>query len=146
MELPAAGPLAHVTVALNIVTTAFLIAGYRAIRAGDRETHKVRMVAALISSALFLIVYLVNHAIHGSTPYPFKDWTRTLYFIVLIPHIILAALQLPFILRGVFLAWKQRFEAHARLMRWVWPIWLYVSISGVVVYLALYILPQFRAA
>jgi putative membrane protein len=139
---PSWGP--NLTVSLNALSTVLLIAGYRAIRGGKRELHKRIMLGALASSAAFLTVYLWHHALHGSTRYPFHDWTYTLYLLILIPHIILATLVVPFVLRGVYLAWRERFEKHARLMRYVWPVWLYVSITGVLVYLMLYIFPGWR--
>ncbi|MDA0577387.1 MAG: DUF420 domain-containing protein [Verrucomicrobia bacterium] len=140
--IPSLGP--NLTVALNGLTTLLLIIGYRAIRRKDRETHKRIMLGALASSTVFLAVYLTNHAINGSTRYPLHDWTRPLYFWVLIPHTILAALIVPFVLRGVWLAWRERFQQHGRLMRWVWPTWMYVSVTGILVYLMLYIFPHWR--
>jgi putative membrane protein len=97
------------------------------------------MAAALVTSTIFLASYLVYHAQAGSTPYPHHDWTRPLYFVVLIPHIILAALMVPFILAAVILAWKRRFRAHTRITRWLWPVWMYVSVSGVAIYAMLHL-------
>ncbi|MCE9616260.1 MAG: DUF420 domain-containing protein [Lentisphaerae bacterium] len=142
LPIPGLGP--NTTVALNALSTVLLIAGYRAIRGGRRDTHRRLMIGALASSAAFLAVYLTHHALHGSTRFPFHDWTRTVYMLVLIPHTILAAAIVPFILRGVWLAWRARFDDHKRLMRWVWPVWLYVSATGILVYLMLYILPHLR--
>ncbi|MDH3939232.1 MAG: DUF420 domain-containing protein, partial [candidate division Zixibacteria bacterium] len=86
----------------------------------------------------FLTCYLIYHAEVGSVPYPHHDWTRPLYFAILVPHVILAALMVPFILITVWLAWREKFIRHRRLARLVWPVWLFVSISGVVIYLMLY--------
>ncbi len=138
---PSWGP--NITVSLNALSTVLLVSGYVAIRRGNREAHKRIMVGALISSAAFLCVYLLHHGLHGSTHYPFKDWSYTLYLVILVPHMIIAALIVPFILRGVWLAWKERFDGHARVMRFVWPVWLYVAITGILVYLMLYIYPRF---
>ena len=124
--------------ALNGLSMVLLSLGWRAIRRGDRTRHRNWMIAALASSALFLTSYLVYHARAGSTPYPRQDWTRPLYFAVLAPHILLAGLMVPFILAAVVLAWRGRFAAHARITRRVWPVWMYVSVSGVVIYLMLY--------
>jgi uncharacterized membrane protein YozB (DUF420 family) len=96
------------------------------------------MIAALSVSALFLTCYLIYHAEVGSVPYPYHDWTRPLYFAILVPHVILAVLMVPFILITVWLAWRERFSTHRRLAKFVWPVWLFVSISGVVIYLMLY--------
>lgn len=136
--------LPNVTVCFNLLSCTLLIGGYRAIRRRAIAVHKRWMLAALCSSAGFLTSYLTHHYLHGSTPYPFQDWTRPVYFIVLIPHVILAVVVTPFILTGVWLAWRERFTVHARLMRWVFPVWLYVSITGVIVYVMLYLQPHWR--
>ncbi len=125
---------------LNSIGTIFLLIGYISIKKGNKEKHKKYMIAAVVTSALFLISYLTYHYMVGSVPYPYYDWTRTVYFVILIPHIILAALMAPFILYGLGMALKGNFEKHKKLMRFVWPVWIFVSVSGVVVYLMLYIL------
>ncbi len=124
--------------ALNTVTSIFLIRGFLAIRRRDRETHRRWMLTALTGSALFLTSYLIYHVNVGSVPYPHYDWTRPLYFAILIPHVILAGVMTPFILTGVVWALRNRFDRHRKLMRWVWPVWMFVSVSGVVIYLMLY--------
>ncbi len=124
---------------LNLISAILLIFGYVYIRSGDRAGHKKFMVAALISSALFLAFYLVYHAAVGSVPYPHHDWTRPLYFIILIPHIILAAVMTPFILIAVWHAFHASFDKHKKIVRWIWPVWMYVSVSGVMIYLMLYV-------
>lgn len=96
------------------------------------------MIAALSVSALFLVTYVIYHAEVGSIPYPHHDWTRPVYFVILIPHVILAAVMVPFILTIVWRAWRGEFVKHKRLARFVWPVWLFVSISGVIIYLMLY--------
>jgi len=143
-DLPVAGLGPQLTVTLNTISTVLLLAGYRAIKARRIVLHRRIMLGALASSAAFLAVYLTHHAINGSTHYPFHDWSYGLYLAILIPHSILAAAIVPFILRGVWLAWHDRFDRHARLMRWVWPLWLYVSVTGVVVFLMLYVYPHWR--
>ena len=131
-DLPAVNAL------LNTASMIFLVMGYRAIRAGNRTVHKKWMLYALASSALFLISYVVYHYHVGSVPYEYRDWTRIVYFIVLVPHIIFAGVMTPFILAAVWLALREQFSSHRRLVRWVWPVWMYVSVSGVVIYLMLY--------
>jgi len=133
-----------ISVVLNATSAVLLIIGYRAIRRRNIIRHRRVMLSALASSTAFLTVYIINHALNGSTPYPFDDMTRPLYFIVLIPHIILAAAMVPFIIAGVVMALKGNFARHARLMRWVFPVWTYVSATGVLVYLMLYIQPLIR--
>lgn len=131
-DLPAVNAL------LNATATVLLVWGYVMIRRGHRDTHRNIMISALIVSAAFLTTYLIYHYLVGSVPYPYHDWTRPLYFIILIPHIILAALMVPFIIALVIFAASGRFDRHRRLARWIWPVWIFVSISGVVIYLMLY--------
>jgi uncharacterized membrane protein YozB (DUF420 family) len=141
MEVSTLHPSGHATVnaLLNLGAAFLLVAGWWMIRrVGDWRKHRNVMLAALAVSALFLVSYLIYHAQVGSVPYPYQDWTRTLYFAVLIPHVILAALMVPFIVVAVVQALRHRFEAHRKIVRWVWPTWLFVSLSGVAVYLMLY--------
>ncbi len=123
---------------LNALSLFLLIQGYRRIRRKDLQGHKQYMLAALGSSALFLTSYVIYHSLAGSVPYPRHDWTRPLYFAILVPHVILAAGMVPFILVAVRRAWRGEFQRHRRLARWVWPVWVFVSCSGVAVYLMLY--------
>jgi uncharacterized membrane protein YozB (DUF420 family) len=124
----------------NLISTMLLIRGRAYIKNDDRDKHKKYMVGALISSALFLISYLIYHANVGSVPYPHYNWTRPIYFSILIPHIILAAIMGPFILLAVYFALKEKFDQHRMIVRWVWPVWVFVSISGILIYLMLYVL------
>ena len=124
--------------ALNTISAVLLLMGFIAIKRGSRQKHKSLMLSALIVSGLFLTSYLIYHAEVGSVPYPRYDWTRPLYFIILVPHIILAGLMVPFIFMAVWHALKGRYEKHRRIVRWIWPVWMYVSVSGVAVYLMLY--------
>ena len=124
--------------ALNALSAFLLIMGYREIRRGDRERHRKWMIGALAASILFLISYLIYHSQVGSVPYPYHDWTRPVYFAILIPHVILAAVNVPFVLIIVRRAWRGDFERHRALARWVWPSWIFVCVSGVVIYLMLY--------
>jgi len=125
---------------LNAVTTVLLVVGRRRIKRGDQAGHKKVMLTALATSALFLISYSIYHVQVGSVPYPRHDWTRPVYLMILAPHVIFAALQVPFVIALVWLALKERFEQHRRLARYVWPVWMFVSVSGVIVYLMLYVL------
>jgi len=133
-----ASPHATLNAFLNAVAAGLLLAGRIHVKAGRYDTHKKIMIGALSVSALFLISYLIYHAQVGSVPYPWQDWTRTLYFIILVPHVILAGGMVPFILAAVWFAWKGRFDRHKRLVRFVWPVWMLVSVTGVQVYLMLY--------
>ncbi|MGD9900107.1 MAG: DUF420 domain-containing protein [Calditrichaceae bacterium] len=123
---------------LNSISAMFLILGYINIKKGRRDRHKRLMIIALTASLFFLISYLIYHANVGSVPYPYHDWTRPLYFIILIPHIILAAVQAPFIILAVWYALTGHFDKHKKLVHWVWPVWMFVSVSGVIIYFMLY--------
>lgn len=123
---------------LNALSTSLLLLGYVHIKKGYRDRHRKFMIAAVISSAAFLISYLIYHNQVGSVPYPYHDWTRPVYFAILIPHIILAAVMVPFIIAALWFAVRGKFERHKRLTRWVWPVWIFVSLSGIAVYFMLY--------
>lgn len=126
---------------LNSTSTVLLCAGYVFIRARNVRAHRACMLAALGVSAAFLVSYLIYHAQVGSVPFRGQGWIRTVYFAVLIPHVVLAAGILPLI--GVTL-WRAAYgpiEKHRRIARWTLPLWLYVSVTGVVVYVMLYWLP-----
>lgn len=123
---------------LNLSATILLVFGFINIKKRNIVSHKKFMLGALFVSILFLTSYVIYHYQSGSTPYPHYNWTRALYFIILIPHIILAALQLPFIVYMVWHALRSNFIKHKKVARWIWPVWMYVSISGVMVYLMLY--------
>jgi uncharacterized membrane protein YozB (DUF420 family) len=125
---------------LNAISAALLLAGYIQIKRGSKHRHKRLMLMALTVSALFLVSYLLYHSRVGSVPYPHHDWTRTVYFIILIPHIILAALMVPFIAAAVWFALTEKYENHVRIVTYLWPVWMYVSVSGIIVYLMLYVL------
>jgi putative membrane protein len=131
------GWLPHVNACLNASTTLLMLLGVRQIRRGDRVVHRRFMLSALTSSALFLVSYLAYHRFHGDTPYPVHDWTRAPYFALLISHIVLSAVVLPLLLTVVWFAGMGFFERHRGLARVVYPLWLYVSASGVLVYLFL---------
>lgn len=132
--------LPSLNAALNLLAAAFLLQGRRAIKRDDRRRHRHFMIAALVASAFFLCSYLAYHTLApGMTRYQGVGWLRGLYFFILATHIPLAALMAPVILVAVALAWKQRFTAHARVTRWLWPVWMYVSVTGVLIYLMLYV-------
>lgn len=123
---------------LNAISTVLLVTGYVFIRRGDRRRHKACMIAALTTSAMFLTSYVIYHAQVGSVPFKGTGWIRTLYFAVLIPHVILAAAIVPPVLITVSRALSAKYDKHRRIARWTLPLWLYVSVTGVIVYLMLY--------
>lgn len=130
--------LATVNACLNAVSAVFLLLGHRAIRRFEIDRHRRLMVSAAVTSAVFLASYLTYHAKAGSMRFAGQGVVRPVYFTILISHTILAAAVLPLALRSLYLGWKRRDDRHRRLARWTYPIWLYVSVTGVVVYLMLY--------
>lgn len=131
-QLPALNAL------LNSLSAILLLIGFVLIKQGRRVAHMRVMLAAVCTSAAFLTSYLIYHYEVGNVLYPFHDWTRPVYFLVLIPHVILATLMVPFILALLWFAYRKQFTRHRMLARWVWPVWIYVSVTGVIVYLMLY--------
>jgi uncharacterized membrane protein YozB (DUF420 family) len=133
--------LPSVNAGLNSLSAVFLLLGYRAIKFGRIGAHRIYMGCALTTSTIFLVSYLYHHYHAGSTKFLGTGSIRTLYFAILISHTILAAAIVPLVIATVIPALRGRFEAHARLARWTWPIWMYVSVTGVVVYWMLYQMP-----
>ena len=125
---------------LNATATVFLLVGWRFIRRREIARHRMSMVAALVASALFLVSYLIYHANVGSRPFTGTGPIRAVYFFILITHVVLAAAIVPMVLVTVTRALQQRFPKHRAIARWTLPIWLYVSVTGVVVYLMLYVI------
>ena len=123
---------------LNAISFLLLVTGYVFIRRGQRQKHKACMIAALVASALFLTSYVIYHAQVGSVPFKGTGWIRTVYFSVLIPHVILAAAIVPPILITASRGLSAKYDKHRRIARWTLPLWLYVSVTGVIVYLMLY--------
>lgn len=123
---------------LNALSALFLITGYLLIRQGRVSAHRVAMLAAFSASTLFLASYLVYHFQAGSVPYPGTGPLRTVYFAILLSHTLLAA-AVPFLAAITLVrALRERFDRHRAIARWTLPIWLYVSVTGVVIYLMLY--------
>jgi uncharacterized membrane protein YozB (DUF420 family) len=123
---------------LNATCAVLLLAGRWQIARKRVEAHRACMVAALACSTLFLVFYLLHHARAGSTRFTADGWIRPVYFAVLISHTVLAAAVVPMVLATAWRALRGRFEAHARLARWTWPVWMYVSVTGIAVYWLLY--------
>lgn len=123
---------------LNATAGVFISAGYLFIRAGRDRAHKRCMLAALATSTLFLVSYVVYHASAGSRPYQGEGLSRIVYFTILVTHVILAAATVPLALVTANRGLRNRLDAHVRIARWTLPIWLYVSVTGVVIYLMLY--------
>ncbi len=130
--------LPTVNATLNTISTVLLTVGFLMIRRRKIAAHRNCMIAAFVVSGLFLTSYLIYHYHVGSTPFEGSGWIRSVYFAVLIPHIILAASILPLALITLYFALRKRFTKHRRIARWTLPIWLYVSITGIIVYWMLY--------
>ena len=131
-DLPALNAL------LNATSAVLLVAGYAMIRRGRSDAHRRCMLAACGTSALFLISYVIYHLNVGSVPFTGQGGIRVFYFAVLISHIILAALIGPLVIVTLAHALRARFDRHRRIARWTLPLWLYVSVTGIIVYVMLY--------
>ncbi|MDP1677721.1 MAG: DUF420 domain-containing protein [Bacteroidota bacterium] len=130
--------LATVNAILNFISFVLLVIGYRHIKAWRREQHKKFMIAAFITSGLFLISYLIYHAKVGSIAFQGEGWSRLVYFTILISHVILAAVVPPMAILTLYRGLKGKFDLHKKISKKTFVIWVYVSITGVVVYLMLY--------
>lgn len=123
---------------LNGISALFLMAGFLFIKQKRVTTHKTCMLVAFTTSILFLISYLTYHYQVGSVRFTGQGWIRSVYFVILISHTTLAAVIVPLALITLYRAWKEQFVKHRKIARWTLPIWLYVSVTGVVVYWMLY--------
>jgi uncharacterized membrane protein YozB (DUF420 family) len=130
--------LPSVNAALNSLSAVLLATGYYFIKSQRVSAHRACMLSAFACSTLFLISYLVYHFHVGSVPFKGQGWIRAVYFTILLSHTILAAAVVPLALMTLSRALKGRFPAHRRIARWTFPVWLYVSVTGVVVYVMLY--------
>jgi uncharacterized membrane protein YozB (DUF420 family) len=115
-----------------------LLAGFGFVRQRRLTAHRACMLAAFGLSSVFLVSYLIHHGQVGSVPFRGQGWLRTVYFSLLIPHIVLAAAILPLALFTIYRGWTARIDLHRKVARWTLPVWLFVSFSGVAVYLMLY--------
>lgn len=138
--------LPAVNASLNALSAVLLLTGYGCIRRKRVRAHKVAMVSAFVVSVAFLASYLYYHYFHGSTRFPGRGWVRVVYLAILISHVTLAAAILPLALVTILCAWKEQFPRHVRIARWTLPLWLYVSVTGVVIYWFLYRSPWSVAA
>jgi putative membrane protein len=123
---------------LNGISAAFLIAGFVLIKQRRWQLHKRCMLGALTSSALFLTSYVIYHANVGSRPFTGSGSVRVVYFVILITHVVLAAAILPLALVTTARGLRAQYGKHVRIARWTLPVWLYVSVTGVIIYLMLY--------
>lgn len=124
--------------ALNATSAALLAAGYTFIRRRQIHRHRSCMIAAFVVSTAFLISYVIYHAKHGATPFPGHGWMRPVYFTMLVSHVLLAVSVVPLALVTLYRAWRGDFARHRRIAVITFPIWMYVSVTGVLVYWLLY--------
>ncbi len=135
--------LPAVNASLNGMSAVFLLAGYRYIRQRNQAAHERYMKAAVVTSALFLICYIIYHLKAGRTVFTNPPWFRPIYLTLLLTHTVLAVTIVPLIIITFTRALRQRFDAHRKIARLTWPLWMYVSVTGVIIYLLLYrIFPQ----
>jgi uncharacterized membrane protein YozB (DUF420 family) len=130
--------LPAVNATLNALSGILLLIGYALIRARRIEQHRGVMIAAFVTSSLFLVCYIVYHAQVGSVRFTRQGFVRPLYFTILISHVTLAAAVLPLAIVTLSRGLKSRYRSHRAVARWTWPIWMYVSVTGVLVYVLLY--------
>jgi uncharacterized membrane protein YozB (DUF420 family) len=123
---------------LNGLAAILLISGYLFIKRGNQRKHQWCMLGALATSALFLVSYVTYHLNTGSRPFPGQGPIRLVYFTILITHVVLAAVIVPLALITAFRGLRSQFDRHVRIARWTFPVWVYVSVTGVVIYLMLY--------
>jgi uncharacterized membrane protein YozB (DUF420 family) len=132
--------LPAVNASLNGLATVFLTLGYVFIKQRKQNAHRNCMIAAFVTSVVFLACYLTYHFnVTAVTKFQGQGIVRPIYFFILITHIILAVVIVPLVLMSMNRGLKQRWEAHKRISRWTWPLWMYVSVTGVLVYLMLYV-------
>ena len=130
--------LPAINATLNGLSGLLLFIGYLLIRSGQRERHRQCMMAAFATSSLFLVFYTIYHAQVGSVPFTRQGFVRPLYFTILITHVTLAAAVLPLAILTMSRGLKANWARHRAIARWTWPIWMYVSVTGVLVYVLLY--------
>ncbi len=127
-----------INAALNLTCFLFLVLGRVAIARGDVALHRKRMLVAFTASSVFLVSYLIRFATTGAHKYPGEGWDKTVYLATLMSHMVLAVVLVPLVLGALRYALGGKFDKHKRLVRFTWPIWMYVSVTGVIVYLMLY--------
>lgn len=123
-----------VNAGLNATAAALLVAGWFAVKSGHRRAHKFLMVGAFAMSALFLVGYLAYHYVHGDTRYPGVGLDRTFYLVVLATHVVLSMVVPPGALLAFWFAGRRAFDRHKKVTRWLLPVWIYVSITGVLIF------------
>lgn len=127
--------LPHINGVINTLTSLLLLAGLYFIRQKNVAAHRSAMTSAFALGSIFLVSYVLYHLSNESTPFGGQGWIRPVYYFLLISHIVLSIVVVWFVLRAVYYAYTNQFERHKRVVKWAYPIWLYVSVTGVIVYL-----------
>lgn len=126
--------LPHVLLAFNAITVALLLSALTAIRSGRRDLHKRLMLGAVLVGVLFVAAYILQTSLVGHRRFPGDDWVRTFFLVLLATHTVLAVAVVPLVFRALYLGLKSRFSEHRRIVRFAFPIWLYVAVTGAVIY------------
>lgn len=136
-DYPWVGTLPYLNSSFNTISTILILFGLREIKRKNYKKHMNFMIAAFISSSLFLLSYIVYHTLHGDTPFTAEGFIRYIYFTILISHIILSVFVLPLILTTFFFSLSGKLSRHRRIAKITYPVWLYVSVTGVLIFLML---------
>ena len=123
---------------LNSISMIFVLAGWCQIRRGNRRAHAICMITAVVAVSIFLISYLIHKYFNGTTRFTHPDWAKPLYLFILFTHLVLAMVLLPLVVKTVYHASRHQWARHKRIARWTLPIWLYVSVTGILVYFFLH--------
>ncbi len=136
-EIPWVKNLSALNASFNALSTIFLLLGFREIKRRNYVKHMRFMISAFITSALFLVSYVIYHNFVGDTKFMGEGFIRPIYFFILITHIVLSVFVVPLVLSSFFFAFSGKFETHRKVSKWTFPIWLYVSVTGVLVFILL---------
>jgi putative membrane protein len=130
-----------VNASLNALTSVLLVSGWISIKSGRKQLHRYLMVSAFVTAALFLVGYIAYHAVHGDTKYTGEGALRVVYFGILISHVLLSMVTLPLAIAALSFALMKNFVRHKKVTKWLFPMWLYVSVTGVAVFFFLRTMP-----
>ena len=136
-EIPWVKNLSALNATFNAFSTVFLLLGFRQIKRRNFISHMKYMISAFVTSALFLVSYVIYHHFAGDTPFEGEGFIRPVYFFILITHIVLSAFVVPLVLSSFYFAFSGKFTTHKKVSKWTFPIWLYVSVTGVLIFVLL---------
>jgi len=136
--MPTATVLPHINAVLNGISTVLLVIGFVLIKNGRRDAHRTAMISAIVVSAIFLVSYLTYHFTAPIFLFPGAGWAVPAYYTLLVSHVVLAAIVTPMVIVTAWRALHGEFDRHKAIAKWTWPIWIFVTVSGVAVYVILY--------